>query len=303
VVSEICVLGKHLRKGLYPVGVAGLVVQGYECCPGMAEVGGSIPPQSTTQNAYFGLFSGLFWGIKLFNRSPLFTYFLGCFERLNFPCRVTGMSYSPSRDAVLWALAEKSPLSASEVIKETGLSGSKAYHALDMCWRVGLVLRAEKAIVRGELMRKDRDCVSHHVRSYHMYVARPEGVDSLSVVGIRFMPSAMSTWTRGEEGPLVRLSNVLIPIHNRVDSHSPQHDKESNSLLVIFLLQRPITFSFLIALIRSRVPSRILEVPPDLHEEVSQGLQPLGNFSRSPSLSICVSSYPQIFFPVVTRSR
>ena len=38
---------KDLRGGVYSFGDAGLVVQGYECCLGMAEVGGSIPSQST----------------------------------------------------------------------------------------------------------------------------------------------------------------------------------------------------------------------------------------------------------------
>ena len=38
---------KDLRVGVGFIGGAGLVVQGYECCLGMAEVGGSIPSQST----------------------------------------------------------------------------------------------------------------------------------------------------------------------------------------------------------------------------------------------------------------
>ena len=41
------VRGKHLRNSYALELHHGLVVQGYECCLGMAEVGGSIPSQST----------------------------------------------------------------------------------------------------------------------------------------------------------------------------------------------------------------------------------------------------------------
>ena len=43
---------KDLRVGVGFIGGAGLVVQGYECCLGMAEVGGSIPSQSTKTHCF-----------------------------------------------------------------------------------------------------------------------------------------------------------------------------------------------------------------------------------------------------------
>ncbi len=51
---------KDLRVGVAFIGGTGLVVQGYECCLGMAEVGGSIPSQSINLVGFFGEFFGLF---------------------------------------------------------------------------------------------------------------------------------------------------------------------------------------------------------------------------------------------------
>ncbi len=95
--------------------------------------------------------------------------------------------YAQSRSLVLSALADNKPMSARDVGKATRLSEEAVYGALFRCWKGGYVLRTEKPIYIHERIFKGRGGVTQNTRPYHLYVLRPEGVNSLDVNGQRFV--------------------------------------------------------------------------------------------------------------------
>jgi len=87
----------------------------------------------------------------------------------------------PSRKLILAALGDNRPKSCREIVRDTRLSSSAVYNALYLCWRQGLVLRTKKPLYERDRVFKGRDGLSQTTRSFHLYVFRPEGVDSLSI--------------------------------------------------------------------------------------------------------------------------
>jgi len=92
-----------------------------------------------------------------------------------------------SRSLVLGVLSDFKPKSAREIAKATGLGRDAVYGVLSRCWRRGLVLRTEKPIYVSERIFRGRAGVSRNTRPYHLYVLRPENVDSLLIDGRRFV--------------------------------------------------------------------------------------------------------------------
>ncbi|MFQ6077456.1 MAG: hypothetical protein ACE5Z5_15230, partial [Candidatus Bathyarchaeia archaeon] len=95
--------------------------------------------------------------------------------------------YRPTRDLVLSVLSDGVPRSCRELVEETGSSRSQVYSCLFRCWRRGLVLRTEKTVYEHERVFKGRAGVSSHTRPYHLYLLRPEGLDSAVVEGRRYV--------------------------------------------------------------------------------------------------------------------
>jgi len=95
-----------------------------------------------------------------------------------------------SRGLVLAALGDHKPKSAREVVKATGLTDRAVYAALFRCWKGVFVLRTEKPLYEHERIFKGRGGVTQTTRPYHLYVLRPEGVDSLLLDGRRFVKYA-----------------------------------------------------------------------------------------------------------------
>jgi len=91
-----------------------------------------------------------------------------------------------SRKRILSVLGDHKPKSLREIVKVTGISESAAYNALAACWKKGLVLRTKKPIYEFEKIFKGRAGVTQTTRPYHLYVLRPEGVDSLNFDGREF---------------------------------------------------------------------------------------------------------------------
>ncbi|MCD6325878.1 hypothetical protein J7L97_06295 [Candidatus Bathyarchaeota archaeon] len=84
-------------------------------------------------------------------------------------------------------LSDFKPKSAREIARATGLGRDAVYGVLSRCWRRGLVLRTEKPIYVSERIFRGRAGVSRNTRPYHLYVLRPENVDSLLIDGRRFV--------------------------------------------------------------------------------------------------------------------
>ena len=91
---------------------------------------------------------------------------------------------------VLDALRDDKPKSHREIVKASRLSGSSAYNSIFTCWKRGLVLRTKKPIYEFERIFKGRAGISQTTRPYHLYVFRPEGVDSLLIDGREFVKYA-----------------------------------------------------------------------------------------------------------------
>jgi len=91
---------------------------------------------------------------------------------------------SRSRAIILAALVNDGSMSCRKLVRETGLSRNQVYCALYRCWRRGLVLRTRRPILSHERVFKGRGGVSQHMRPFHLYMLRPEGVDDV-VVGDR----------------------------------------------------------------------------------------------------------------------
>ncbi len=91
-----------------------------------------------------------------------------------------------SRSLFLAALGDHRPWSAREVVKAAGLGESAVYGVLSRCWMGGFVFRTEKLIYVHERIFEGRGGVAQNTRPYHLYVLRPEGVDSLLLDGRLF---------------------------------------------------------------------------------------------------------------------
>jgi len=91
-----------------------------------------------------------------------------------------------SRKLILAALSGYKPKSQREIVKATGIGGSAAYNALAACWKKGLVLRTKQPIYEFERIFKGRGGMTQTTRPYHLYVLRPEGVDSQIIDGREF---------------------------------------------------------------------------------------------------------------------
>ena len=101
--------------------------------------------------------------------------------------KASGPGRDSTRDGVLRSLFEASPMSCRDVIKRTGLSRGKVYACLDRCWRAGLVLRTAEPTYEKERVFRGRAGSSAHIRPYHRYLLRHEGLDEASVDGMRFV--------------------------------------------------------------------------------------------------------------------
>jgi hypothetical protein len=95
-----------------------------------------------------------------------------------------------SRKLILAALSDHKPKSHREIVKATGIGGSAAYNALAACWKKGFVLRTKKTIYEFERIFKGRAGMTQTTRPYHLYVLRPEGLDSLNINGREFVKYA-----------------------------------------------------------------------------------------------------------------
>jgi len=114
-----------------------------------------------------------------------------------------------SRKLILAALSDHKPRSLRQIVKATGLSKSAAYNSLFICWEKNLVLRTKKPLYASERIFKGRGGVSTTTRSYHLYVLKPEGIDSLLIDGHEFVKYSKDFLDVRGGGKLSKAQRVL----------------------------------------------------------------------------------------------
>ncbi len=114
-----------------------------------------------------------------------------------------------TRNRVLRSLFEASPMSCRDVIKRTGLSRGKVYACLDRCWRASLVLRTAEPTYEKERVFRGRAGSSAHIRPYHRYLLKPEGLDEASVDDVRFVGYSEEYLDSRGGGKLSKASRIL----------------------------------------------------------------------------------------------
>jgi hypothetical protein len=95
---------------------------------------------------------------------------------------------APLRATLLKVLSENKPLSAKEIVKASGINEKHVWDALYYYWMMGLLLRAEKPVFENQANFKGRGGLTRNTRSYYLYMLKPEGKDSIFILGQRFVP-------------------------------------------------------------------------------------------------------------------
>jgi len=101
-----------------------------------------------------------------------------------------------SPEVILTLLSDGKPRSFRQIVAESGLSKRVVEGALRRLCLNGLVLRTEKPIRRKDRIFKGRAGIRSNLRSYHLYLLKPEDKDSIEVDGLRFV-RVKRTKTRG----------------------------------------------------------------------------------------------------------
>jgi len=114
-----------------------------------------------------------------------------------------------SRKLILAALGDHKPRSLRQIVSASGLSKSAAYNSLFICWEKRLVLRTKEPLYESERIRKGRGGVSATTRSYHLYVLKPEGIDSLLIDGYEFVKYSKDFLDVRGGGKLSKAQRVL----------------------------------------------------------------------------------------------
>jgi hypothetical protein len=100
-------------------------------------------------------------------------------------------------------------MSCRSIMAATGLSRSQVYMALYRCWKRGLVLRTDAPILLHERVFKGRGGTSRHLRPFHLYMLKPQGVDNVMVGGRRFVSFSEEHLDPRGGGGVSKASRVL----------------------------------------------------------------------------------------------
>ena len=92
-----------------------------------------------------------------------------------------------SRNSVLGVLADGKPKSHRDVLTATDLTESGVWQALRRAWENDLVLRTKKPLYEPEKLFKGRAGIRRNLRSYHLYMLKPKGVDRLQLKGQEYV--------------------------------------------------------------------------------------------------------------------
>ena len=89
-----------------------------------------------------------------------------------------------TRARILDALADGEPRSCRKIIRFTGLGKDQIYKAVHRAWRSGYILRTREPRTEWEHVNDGRAGKRPgHLRPYHLYLLKPEGLDELKIGG------------------------------------------------------------------------------------------------------------------------
>lgn len=92
-----------------------------------------------------------------------------------------------TQKTILTLLSDGKPRCSSELVRDTGLSGSAIGNGLRRLWRKGLVLRTEKPLTETGRVFRGRAGVTSNLRRYYLYFLKPKGKTTLDLNGRRFV--------------------------------------------------------------------------------------------------------------------
>jgi len=93
-----------------------------------------------------------------------------------------------TRARVLDALAGGEPRSCREIIRVTGLGKDQVYKAVYRAWRSGYLFRTREPRTEWEHVNDGKAGKRPgHLRPYHLYVLKPEGLDELKISGEQYV--------------------------------------------------------------------------------------------------------------------
>lgn len=87
---------------------------------------------------------------------------------------------------ILAVLSDGSPKSHRQIVDEAGLTDKVVESALWRLWKSGLILRTDEPLRERDRVFRGRAGIRSNLRSFHLYVLRPEGVNSLEIRSSRF---------------------------------------------------------------------------------------------------------------------
>ena len=119
---------------------------------------------------------------------------------------------SPTRDAILAALADGKPKSHRDVVEKTGLSEAAVWSALLRFWKEGVVLRTKEPICESKKVFRGRAGFVRILRPYHLYLLKPEGREQLTLDGhelVGFSEKYLDVRGGGKESKAKLILNIL----------------------------------------------------------------------------------------------
>jgi DNA-binding MarR family transcriptional regulator len=93
----------------------------------------------------------------------------------------------PTWHKIAAVLSEGKPKTHRQIVKATGLGESAVWSALNYYWKKGLILRTKEPIREYREYFRGRAGIKGNVRSYYLYLLKPQNVDSLSLRGHQFV--------------------------------------------------------------------------------------------------------------------
>jgi hypothetical protein len=88
---------------------------------------------------------------------------------------------------ILEALSDGQPMSSAQIVELTGLKPNAVWAALRRYWHKNLVLRSKVPLKESLRTFKGRAGIRRNLRSYHLYLLKPQDIDSLVLKDIEFM--------------------------------------------------------------------------------------------------------------------
>jgi hypothetical protein len=117
---------------------------------------------------------------------------------------------STSREAVLGILSDGKPRASREMIEITKMSKKTIENVLRRLWEKEALLRTDKAIHQFSRNFKGRSGMRQNMRNFHLYVLRPDDLETYNFQGISFVKfDAKYLDVRGGVGDVSKAKVIL----------------------------------------------------------------------------------------------